>query len=58
MQKLQQSAQHGPREIDEILCSNVFFCFLFFVIACAALENTFLGVSPPFLRQMTCSGDD
>ena len=35
---------------------QMFFLFIFlFVISCAALENTFLGVSPPFLRQTTCS---
>jgi len=34
-------------------------CFLFiYVISCAALENKFLGVSPPFLRQTICSGGD
>ena len=39
----------APRQWGEIPCSNVFFTFfIFFVISCAALENTFLGVSPPF----------
>jgi len=42
-----------PRQWDEISCSTV---YLFIVISCAALVNTFLVVSPPFLRQTTCSG--
>jgi len=30
----------------------------FFVIFCQALENTFWGVSTPFLRQKACFGGD
>ena len=36
----------APRQRGEISCSNVFLNF--FVISYVALENTFLGVSPPF----------
>jgi len=53
MQKFATIGPAGPRrQWGEISCSNVFH--LFFVISCAALENTFLRVSPPFLRQSTC----
>ena len=54
--KLQQSAQQGPP--GNGVKYHVQMFFYFFVISCAALENTFLGVSPPFLRQTTCSGGD
>ena len=56
--KLEQSAQQGPLGKGVKYRSNVFLFLFFFVISCAALENTFLGVSSPFLRQMTCFGGD
>jgi len=54
----EQSAQQGPSGNGVKYHVQMFFLFYFFVISCAALENTFLGVSPPFLRQTTCSGGD
>ena len=54
--KLEQSAQPGRPGKGVKYHVQVFY--LFFVISYAVLENTFLGVSPPFLRQMTCSGGD
>jgi len=48
-----------PWHRGEISCSNVFFYFyIFLVTSCQALENTFLGVSPPFLCQTTWCGED
>jgi len=59
MQKIRTIGPAGPPGKGVKYHVQMFFLFIFlFVISCAALENTFLGVSPPFLRQMTCSGGD
>jgi len=52
---LRRGWHQAYKKWGEISCSNVFFNLLF-VICCAALDNTFLGV--PFLCQMTYSGGD
>jgi len=49
-----------PRHMGEISCSSVYFYlfYIFLMTSCAALENTFLGISPQFLCQTTWFGED
>ena len=49
----------AARHRGEILCSMFFiYIYTFLVTSCQALENTFLGVAPPFLCQTTWFGED
>ena len=56
-QKLWKSAPHCGIGVKYHV--QMFFLFFYFLLTfCAALENTFLGVSPPFLCQTTWFGED
>ena len=59
-----KKCENRPRRAAPAYGWNIVFkCFfnLFYILlltSCAALENTFLGVSPPFLCQTTWFGED